>query len=89
MERQQLLTKGQIFKHRVLTGLEGANRPAENVPEPRDHGENINETSPTELIPKPMILRMYGVLMTHTIFIIFFTVSGCHQLTADKACLRR
>ena len=54
------MTKGQIFKHRVLTGLEGANRPAENVPEPRDHGENINETSPTELIPKPMILRMYG-----------------------------
>ena len=65
VERQQLLTKGQIFKHEVLTGLEGANRPAENVPEPRDHGENINETSPTELIPKPMILRMYGVLMTH------------------------
>jgi hypothetical protein len=29
VERQQLLTKGQIFKHEVLTGLEGANRPAE------------------------------------------------------------
>ena len=65
MERQQLLTTGQIFKHEVRTGLEGANRPAEKVPEPRDHGENINETSPTELIPKSLILRMYGVLMTH------------------------
>ena len=63
MERQQLLTEGQIFKHEVLTGLEGANRPAENVPEPSDHGENLNETSPTELIPKSLILRMYGVLM--------------------------
>ena len=66
MERQQLLTKGQIFKHQVLTGLEAANRPAEKVPEPRDHGEYINETSPTELIPKSLILRMYGVLMTHS-----------------------
>jgi hypothetical protein len=65
VERLQLLTKGQIFKHEVLTGLEGANRPAEKAPEPRDHGENTNETSPTELIPKSLILRMYGVLMTH------------------------
>ena len=49
MERQQLLPKGQIFDHEVLTRLEGANRPAEKLPEPRHHGENIDETSPTEL----------------------------------------
>ena len=68
MERQQLLTKGQIFKYEVLTGLEGANRPAEKMPEPRDHDENLSETSPTELIPKSLILRIYGVLMTHRNF---------------------
>ena len=66
MERQQLLTKGQIFKHEVLTGLEDANHPAEKMPEPRDHGRNLIETSSHRLVAKSLILRMYGVLMTHT-----------------------
>ena len=65
MEREQLLTKRQIFKHEILTGPEGANQPTEKMPEPRDHGKNLNETSPAELIPKSLILQMYGVLMTH------------------------
>ena len=51
---------------RSSTGTEGTDNPAEEVPEPHDHGKNLNETSPAELIPKSLILQMYGVLMTHT-----------------------
>src|ERR1019366_4169998 len=33
--------------------------------EPHNDGKNLNETLPTEPIPKSMILQMYHVLMTH------------------------
>jgi hypothetical protein len=66
VEREQLLTKRQIFKHEILTGPEGANQPAEKMPEPSDHGKNLIETSSHRLVAKSLILQMYGVLMTHS-----------------------
>ena len=65
MEREQLLTKRQIFKHEILTGSESANQPAEKMPEPSDHNKNLIETSSTRLVARSLILQMYGVLMTH------------------------
>jgi hypothetical protein len=47
-----LLTEGEVFKDEILAGTERTDHPAKEVPEPHDHGKNLNETSPTELIPK-------------------------------------
>ena len=66
MESQQLLTQSEVLKDEILAGTERRDHPAEEVPEPHDHGKNLNETSPAELIPKSLILQMYDVLMTHT-----------------------
>ena len=66
VEREQLLTKGKILKHEILTGTERTDYPAEKVPEPQDHGKNLIETSSHKLVAKSLILRMYDVLMTHT-----------------------
>jgi hypothetical protein len=41
-----------------LAGTQCTEYPAEEVPEPHDHGKNLNETSPVELIPKSLILVM-------------------------------
>jgi hypothetical protein len=65
VEREQLLTKGKIFKHEILTGTERTDYPAEEVPEPQDHGKNLIETSSNKLVAKSLILRMCSVLMTH------------------------
>ena len=39
------------------------------MPEPHDHGKNLNETSPAELIPKSLMLQVYDILMTHSMAI--------------------
>src|SRR5450432_3882259 len=44
--------------------MERTDCPAEEVPEPHDHGKNLNETSPAGLIPKSLISQMYDVSMT-------------------------
>jgi len=62
------LTEGEVFKDEILAGTEGTDYPAEEVPEPHDHGKNLNETSPAELIPMSLISQMYDVLMTHRSF---------------------
>ena len=65
MESEQLLTQGEIFKDEILAGTESTNNPTNEGPEAHDHGKNLNESSPAELIPKSLILRMYDVLMNH------------------------
>jgi len=59
------LTEGEVFEDEILAGTESTNNPTNEVPEPHNHGKNLNETLPTEPIPKSLILQMYHVLMTH------------------------
>jgi len=35
------------------------------VPDPYDHGKNLSEMTPTETIPKSLILQVHDVLMNH------------------------
>ena len=65
MESEQLLTQGEIFKDEILAGTESTNNPTNEGPEAHDHVKNLNESSPAELIPKSLILRIYDVLMNH------------------------
>ena len=53
-----MLTEGEVFKDEILAGTESTNNPTDEVPEAHDHGKNLNETSPVELIPKSLILAM-------------------------------
>ena len=66
MKSEQLLTQGKIFENDILAGPEFTNNPAEEVPEPYDHAQNLTGTLPIELGAKSLILRVYDVLMTHT-----------------------
>jgi len=66
MESEQLLTQGEIFKDEIPAGTERTNNPAEQVPEPHNHGKNLSEMSPTEPIPKSLMLRVHDVLMSHS-----------------------
>src|ERR1019366_817180 len=63
VKSQQLLTQGKIFEDDILAGPEGTNNPAEDVPEPYDHAQNLTGTLPIELAAKSLILRVYDVLM--------------------------
>ena len=63
MKSQQLLTQGKIFEDDILAGPECTNNPAEEVPEPYDHAQNLTGTLPIELGAKSLILRVYDVLM--------------------------
>ena len=63
MKSEQLLTQGKIFEDDILAGPECTNNPAEEVPEPYDHAQNLTGTLPIELAAKSLILRVYDVLM--------------------------
>ena len=63
MKSEQLLTQGKIFEDDILAGPECTNNPAEEVPEPYDHAQNLTGTLPIELGAKSLILRVYDVLM--------------------------
>ena len=63
MKSEQLLTQGKIFEDDILAGPECTNNPAEDVPEPYDHAQNLTGTLPIELAAKSLILRVYDVLM--------------------------
>src|ERR1022692_564881 len=63
VKSQQLLTQGKIFEDEILAGPECTNNPAEEVPEPYDHAQNLTGTLPIELGAKSLILRVYDVLM--------------------------
>ena len=49
VESEQLLTQSKIFEDEILAGPKCTTKPAEEVPEPHDHGKNLTETSPIEL----------------------------------------
>jgi hypothetical protein len=40
MKSEQLLTQSKIFEDEILAGTKGTAKPAEEVPEPHDHGKN-------------------------------------------------
>ena len=63
MKSEQLLTQGKIFEDEILAGPECTNNPAEEVPEPYDHAQNLTGTLSIELGAKSLILRVYDVLM--------------------------
>ena len=63
MKSEQLLTQGKIFEDDIIAGPECTNNPAEDVPEPYDHAQNLTGTLPIELAAKSLILRVYDVLM--------------------------
>ena len=63
MKSEQLLTQGKIFEDDILAGPECTNNPAEEVPEPYDHAQNLTGTLPIEFGAKSLILRVYDVLM--------------------------
>jgi hypothetical protein len=63
VKSEQLLTQGKIFEDDILAGPECTNNPAEEVPEPYDHAQNLTGTLPIELAAKSLILRVYDVLM--------------------------
>src|ERR1035437_2321809 len=63
VKSEQLLTQGKIFEDDILAGPECTNNPAEEVPEPYDHAQNLTGTLPIELGAKSLILRVYAVLM--------------------------
>jgi len=51
LESGQLLTQGTVFEDEILAGAKGAAKPAENVPEPHDHGKNLIPAGETNLVP--------------------------------------
>jgi hypothetical protein len=63
VKSEQLLTQGKIFEDDILAGPECTNHPAEEVPEPYDHAQNLTGTLSIELGAKSLILRVYDVLM--------------------------
>jgi hypothetical protein len=63
VKSEQLLRQGKIFEDDILAGPECTNNPAEDVPEPYDHAQNLTGTLPIELGAKSLILRVCDVLM--------------------------
>jgi len=41
MESQELLTQSEVLEDEILAGTKGTTKPAEEVPEPSDHGKNL------------------------------------------------
>jgi hypothetical protein len=68
---EQLLTQGKIFEDDILAGPECTNNPAEEVPEPYDHAQNLTGTLPIELAAKSLILRVYDVLMNDSLSLVW------------------
>ena len=67
MKSEHLLTQRKIFVDEILAGAKSTAKPAEDVPEPHDHGKNLSGTLPIELGAKSLILRVYDVLMNDTV----------------------
>jgi hypothetical protein len=51
VQRQELLTKRKIFQDEVPTRTQGADNPADEVPEPQEHGRNLIEGPATKQVP--------------------------------------
>jgi ActR/RegA family two-component response regulator len=66
MHGQELLTKRKIFQDEIPTRTQGAHNPADEVPEPQEHGRTLIERSGNKTDPKPFILRVHDILMWDT-----------------------
>jgi len=83
VKSQQLLTPGKIFEDDILAGPECTNHPAEEVPEPYDHAQNLTETLSIELGAKSLILRVYDVLMNdRTGSSVYYSAPGMIQFSS-------
>jgi hypothetical protein len=63
VQRQELLTKSKIFQDEIPTRTQGADNPADQVPEPQEHGRNLIERSGNKTDPKSFILGVHDILM--------------------------
>ena len=72
MQSEELLTQGEVFQDEILAGTKGTAKPAEEVPEPYDHAENLTGTLPIELGAKSLILPVYDLLMNDSALIGLF-----------------
>src|ERR1017187_7830806 len=81
VKSEQLLTQGKIFEDDILAGPECTNNPAEEVPEPYDHAQNLTGTLPIELGAKSLILRVYDVLMNDMLPEEWNSYTACTGLT--------
>ena len=65
-----MLTQSEVFEDEVPPGTESADHPPEEMPERRDHGKNLIETSRIELFAKSFILRVYDVLANDSYYLL-------------------
>jgi hypothetical protein len=62
VQRLELLTKRKIFQDEVPTRAQDADNPADEVPEPQEHGRNLIERFGDKTGPKSFILRVHDIL---------------------------
>src|ERR1022692_2558156 len=67
MESQQLLTQGQVFQDKVLPGAKDRKYPAEQMYQTPKHDRILAECAPWTQAPKSLILRMYGIMASHSL----------------------
>jgi hypothetical protein len=63
VESQQLLTQSEILEDEIFASTKDAAKPAEEVPEPHDHGKNLIRRCQTNSWATHMIVQVYDVLM--------------------------
>src|ERR1700693_125971 len=51
VKSQQLLTESEVFEDEVFPGTKSADHPAEEMPEPHDHGKILSEPSKLSFSP--------------------------------------
>jgi hypothetical protein len=51
VKSQQLLTESEVFEDEVFPGTKSADHPAEEMPEPHDHGKILSERSKLSFSP--------------------------------------
>jgi len=66
VQREELLTKCEVFHDEVLAGTQGADYPSDEMPERRGHGRNLIGTPRNKTAPKSFNLRVHDVLMRHS-----------------------
>src|ERR1017187_399413 len=66
MESQQLLTQGQVFQDKVRSGAKDRKYPAEQMYQTPKHDRILAECAPWTQAPKSLILRMYGIMASHS-----------------------
>jgi hypothetical protein len=67
VQSQQLPTESEVCEGEVLAVPKSADDPAEEMPERRDHGQNLTGKVRIQLFAKSFILQVYDVLARHTL----------------------